>query len=472
MAGVKRGADAGRAAAVQAAATLQEVSSARYLAFVALAMFVQVNWGLYGVCSRYLQTQAAVDIPTIQLDVVLTAVAWAGLVAFYTLPTAALGLARAACNAWQARRQPPELVGVVVERSAHAGGAGAPPPGKAAPAGAVPGRRAWLVSMGVATAIGGLVAAQGLTLIWASRYTVAYIVQLVFLLTPLATALANKVVLRQPTPPHLLPTLAAALAASALIIVGNYMEVLAIADANPSSDRSPARMAAGLGLAITSMLLLTAYLVALQVTQHLVTGVQVMWGNTYVTLVAFVPLALAVEGTDWSWVLALRLGDWGVMVFAGFFIDALNTIFTQQAARVLGAAVVSIFISLRLVSSLVGSIVLLGERPTHMPGAALVWAGFAAVCCVMTAYMVAQRCSAAGRELEAQRVQRQASLLFDAEIQEALAPAALDHGLSSLQPGGATAVELQRRLVARALRQRSSAARTRSGEVGGQELPQ
>jgi len=36
------------AAAAAAAAELQPVSRARYLAFIALAMLVQVLWGLYG----------------------------------------------------------------------------------------------------------------------------------------------------------------------------------------------------------------------------------------------------------------------------------------------------------------------------------------------------------------------------------------------------------------------------------------
>ena len=51
-----------------------------------------------------------------------------------------------------------------------------------------------------------------------------------------------------------------------------------------------------------------------------------MWGNTYVGLILLTPLALAVEGTDWSWVGEMTAADWGVLVFAGFFIDAVNTI--------------------------------------------------------------------------------------------------------------------------------------------------
>lgn len=145
-------------------------------------------------------------------------------------------------------------------------------------------------------------------------------------------------------------------------------------------------------------------------TQHLVTGLQVMWANTYVLLLLLTPIALAVEGTDWSWVLHLTPFAWCVLVFAGFFIDALNTIWTQQCSRVLGAAVVAVFIALRLVSSLIGSIVLLGD----VPRSALAWAGFATVLVAMTLFFWLQHragkraAAAAEAEAEAERARQAA----------------------------------------------------------------
>lgn len=41
-----------------AAAELRKVSGPKYFAFILLAIFIQINWGLYGVCSRYLQVRA------------------------------------------------------------------------------------------------------------------------------------------------------------------------------------------------------------------------------------------------------------------------------------------------------------------------------------------------------------------------------------------------------------------------------
>lgn len=87
-----------------------------------------------------------------------------------------------------------------------------------------------------------------------------------------------------------------------------------------------------------------------------------------------------------------------VLVFAGFFIDALNTIWTQHCSRVLGAAVVAVFIPLRLVSSLVGSVVLLGDVPHH----ALAWAGFGVVIAAMTCFFWLQHRAGKRASSEAQ----------------------------------------------------------------------
>lgn len=88
--------------------------------------------------------------------------------------------------------------------------------------------------------------------------------QLVFMLTPLATAMANKALLKQPTPYKLWPTVFVTLAGSVLIVVGNYLDTQHqhAVHGNPHSVHD---MAIGLSLAVVSMLLLTAYLLSLQV---------------------------------------------------------------------------------------------------------------------------------------------------------------------------------------------------------------
>lgn len=74
---------------------------------------------------------------------------------------------------------------------------------------------------------------------------------------------------------------------------------------------------------------------------------------------------------------------WGVLIFAGLYIYTLMNIFLQFCTRALGALMVSIFLSLRLVASIVGSIVLLHETPTK----ALTWVGFVLIMIVMAAFV-------------------------------------------------------------------------------------
>ena len=74
---------------------------------------------------------------------------------------------------------------------------------------------------------------------------------------------------------------------------------------------------------------------------------------------------------------------WGVLIFAGLYIYTLMNIFLQFCTRALGALMVSIFLSLRLVASIVGSIVLLHETPSK----ALTWVGFALIMIVMAAFV-------------------------------------------------------------------------------------
>lgn len=128
------------------------------------------------------------------------------------------------------------------------------------------------------------------------------------LLAPLVTALVSRALLRQRAPRGLWPALAGALAGSALVVTGEFMS-----DAHASGAVAVAEarsMAAGLALAVVSMLLLSSYLVLLQVTQHVTTGEAVMWGNICMGLAVMAPLALAVEGANWRWVHELKLFDW------------------------------------------------------------------------------------------------------------------------------------------------------------------
>jgi drug/metabolite transporter (DMT)-like permease len=238
----------------------------------------------------------------------------------------------------------------------------------------------------VATVVGAIVALQALTNIYAAKLALAYLVQLVFMFGPLVVALANTYVLKQPTPPKLYPTLAAAIIGAAVVLIGQWLQSRA---AGAGSGFSLDTLW-GLLLALTSTLLLAAYFVLLQVTRHLVTGEQILWANRNVALLLFAPLSLLIEGTDWSWVFMLTPAEWGILVYTGVSIYTLGNILVQSSTRRVGSPLVSVFLSMRLVASILGSIVLLHD----VPRSPVTWVGFGLVIGVLSAFLALQALAA------------------------------------------------------------------------------
>jgi drug/metabolite transporter (DMT)-like permease len=238
----------------------------------------------------------------------------------------------------------------------------------------------------VATVVGAIVALQALTNIYAAKLALAYLVQLVFMFGPLVVALANTYVLKQPTPPKLYPTLAAAIIGAAVVLIGQWLQSrVSGAGSGFSLDTLW-----GLLLALTSTLLLAAYFVLLQVTRHLVTGEQILWANRNVALLLFTPLSLLIEGTDWSWVFLLTPAEWGILVYTGVSIYTLGNIMVQSSTRRVGSPLVSVFLSMRLVASILGSIVLLHD----VPRSPVTWVGFGMVIGVLSAFLALQALAA------------------------------------------------------------------------------
>jgi len=346
-------------------ATIKEYTLKELMFWIILTVIVQLSWGLYGVCTRYLQTTSEYPVPTLQLMVVLNIIAWPGLILFCTIPTYVM-------EWWKKRQKKKNSAGRDEEVDDDET--------KEEPMTRKERFKKWLKTTSLATGIGAMVSMQALTQVYASKFANAYIAQLIFMFTPAFAAVANRVVLKQASPPFLWTTIVLSLGASVMVIAGQLQE-----DASGEGNNNPSTgdLFLGIGLALCSTLLLTIYLILIQVTRHLVSGEAVLWGKRNVAMILFVPLALGIEGTDWSWVANLDGKAWGVLIFAGLYIYTLMNIFLQFCTRALGALMVSIFLSLRLVASIVGSIVLLNETPTK----ALTWVGFVLIMIVMTAFI-------------------------------------------------------------------------------------
>jgi hypothetical protein len=197
----------GKRAAIAAASELRRVPRPTYLAFILLAVCIQLFWGLYGVrrgqhepprvaafpvvaapcraprvaadragprapppapqnqvCTRYLQTSAREPVPSIQLSIMLMVVALAGLVCLVAIPRALRAAWRRAARRLRARAAtagppaPPAAKGA----SARTDGWAAInlPPADAAPADAKSGPPPALAADGAAEAAAEAAAAR------------------------------------------------------------------------------------------------------------------------------------------------------------------------------------------------------------------------------------------------------------------------------------------------------------------------
>ncbi|KAF6252805.1 hypothetical protein COO60DRAFT_1643720 [Scenedesmus sp. NREL 46B-D3] len=287
---------------LRAKAALPQLSKFEYAFWVVMALLAQLNWGLYPVCTRYLQTATNYkSIPTLQLAVAINVIAYPALLIFYTIPSmlCARFAKRNQQQQWQQQRQQQQCITALDMASSASCGALEVPPAllstdqstsKAAVAAPQLPLKERLVARArvaaVATAVGAVVALQALTNIYAARLALAYLCRW------------------------------------------------------PSS-----------------------YFVLLQVTRHLVTGEQILWANRNVALLLFTPLSLIIEGTDWSWVVLLTPAEWGILVYTGVSIYTLGNSLVQSATRQVGSPLVSVFLSMRLIGSILGSIVLLHDVP-------------------------------------------------------------------------------------------------------------
>jgi drug/metabolite transporter (DMT)-like permease len=209
-----------------------------------------------------------------------------------------------------------------------------------------------------------------------------------FMFTPLFVAISSSLLLRQPRAPGVYLTLLVAIGGSAMVISGKWLEDAAADSSGLAAEKTSAvNLAVGLLLSFACTLLMTAYMLALQVSRSLVTNEQVLMANRNITLLVFVPLALGIEGTEFAWLWALKPMDIGVLLGSAIVIYTGANLLLQMCTRSVGANLVSVFISLRLVGSIVGEIVLLKDTPQHW----LTWLGFACVIVTMTAFLCYQQ---------------------------------------------------------------------------------
>ncbi|WIA39380.1 hypothetical protein OEZ86_005485 [Tetradesmus obliquus] len=320
------------------------LSKPMFAAWLVAVVFVQFVWGLWAVCTRYMQTRPNPVAPTLQLLVVLNIIAWPSVVALVYLPNCTM---RRLQQRKQRRQQQQTAACAAVggctanqddayvftpsnsneQQDAELGQAFQKQQQQEEAEDEMPqGWRQRLVAFARAqvlpSAIGGIACLYNLVNIYATKFTTSYLVQLMFMFKPLLVAISSSLLLRQPR----------------------------------AHD-----------VYLTLLLMLMA--------------------NRNITLLVFVPLALGIEGTEFAWLWVLKPMDIGVLVGSAIVIYTGANLLLQMTTRTVGANLVSVFISLRLVGSIVGEIVLLKDTPQHW----LTWLGFGCVIVTMTVFLCYQQ---------------------------------------------------------------------------------
>lgn len=202
-----------------------------------------------------------------------------------------------------------------------------------------------------------VVVVRSITNILATRYTLAIYVQMITLLTPFLVALLNALFLHEPMPKYTLHATVLSFVGSVLMVGGN-LGAAGLTFALRPTDWL------GIGLASCSALFLAFYMLAVRNTVKVGTsGAVVLVFQSVAIFASALPISLLI-GEDWGRWLHLGSTDWLVMaaytVFVLFGANGLQI----AALRHLGAATVSSIMGWRLVSTLILSLLLLGEQLT------------------------------------------------------------------------------------------------------------
>lgn len=205
----------------------------------------------------------------------------------------------------------------------------------------------------------GIVVMRAITNLLAARYTLAIYVQLITLMTPFVVALLSATVFRDRIPPYTGRAITLALVGSILMMSGD------IGQAGVTLALTPDDWI-GIGLAITSVLFLSLYMLVVRRTaQDNVPAVSVFF-TQLITVTTVTLVTSLLIGEDWAQWQTLQLPDW--LVFAGFSLGVLLGANVTQisAIRQLGAPMVSSLLAWRLVSALIVAGLLLNEQLTSI----------------------------------------------------------------------------------------------------------
>ena len=299
---------------------------------LALALGSQLGWGCYPVLARALQVQPP-KLTLLELMVVLNVLCAAELLVFTLLRRAFAALRR------------------------HCGAAA--PPKRAAARPAISRWRAARILFFFAFVI----LARAVTNLASAAYAPAHWIVMLNLSTPIWTACIGRLYFREPLPPGTLAALAVGIGGSAIAIFGG---VRRRDGEDESGHEASPYLALGIGLALVSAFSLSVYQHCVRRTKGIISEGAVLCLNYAVVLVPAVALQAATAGFSSlaSSVEALDVRQWALLFAFSLGVYLGANLAQQLAIRQLGPALVSSLMPSRLLSSVAGSYLLLGEGIT------------------------------------------------------------------------------------------------------------
>jgi drug/metabolite transporter (DMT)-like permease len=215
------------------------------------------------------------------------------------------------------------------------------------------------------------VVGRSVTNLLSARYTLATYVQLVNLMMPFLVVLLSATLFRDRIPRFTFPALVLSVL-GAVLMMGGEIGAEGFRLALTSSDWL------GIALAALSSVFLAFYMVLIRRSFKQALPGEAVFATQIVALVVVMTLSSLIIREDWSQWAALAPTDW--LVFAAFVGIALLFANYGQilALKRLSAPAVSGLAPWRLVSALVGSSLLLGERLTS------IWQIFGAIIVLLT----------------------------------------------------------------------------------------
>ncbi|PRW58098.1 Ankyrin repeat-containing YAR1 [Chlorella sorokiniana] len=221
------------------------------------------------------------------------------------------------------------------------------------------------------------------------------VVMLVSMFTVLGVALLGRLWLKAPLPRGLLPAATCMIGGAAMVLVPNILD-----GAGQPGSLTTGRGWLGFAAAVGALLGTIVYLVLLQAFKHAdLSAVEVLWWLTGVVLTVVLPLSLIIDGTDWSAQFSGMNGkDWAALLVSACVAHVGSVLGIQLSTWKLGPATVSMFFSLRVITSVVASKVILGATIVQTP---LQIAGVVLVALAITCYMALQWWEAHRRQVAA-----------------------------------------------------------------------